>query len=191
MEKVAETTSVVVERKAEESAEASEPKADCPGTRKRPAGDVDAQATPDANASEPKRAKTLWACEENIFAFEEACDGIEKEWDRASGEGRELSALFRNTDDWNYGEFKTVAMEFMRVSGERMSKPELKKRYDTLKEAMDKGLGRFDALRQWMREAVEMVRDSKCEEDLLEQMNGLTERLREFRKSDWVWHDSS
>ena len=49
---------------------------------------------------------------------------------------------------------------------------------------MKKGMDRFDALREWTGEAIQMVRDCECEEDLLEQMNGLTKRLREMRESN-------
>ena len=195
MDKVAET-SVIVERKAEQSAEtAAEPKTISPDTRKRPANDVDAETVPDANsdrgegngndgASDPKKSRTLWACAKEISALDEACDGIKKEWDRASGEGRELSTLIQDTDDWNHQKFKSDAMEFMRVSREYMSKPELKERYEELGEMLKKGLERFDALREWTGEAIQMVRDCECEEDLLRQMNGLTKRLREMRESN-------
>ena len=224
MDKAVAETSAIAERKAEESAEASEPKADlpeareCPAsdvdaqtapeesavksepktdlpqTRERPAGDVDAQTAPDANASrasEPKKSKTLWNCDKEMSAFDVACDGIKKEWDRASGEGRELSTLIRDTDDWNHDKFESVAKELMRVSREYMSKPELKGRYEELKKMVDKGMERFDALRHWTGDAIQMVRDCECEEDLLEQMNELTRRLREMREGDWVWHASS
>ena len=220
MDKAVAETSAIAERKAEESAEASEPKADlpearecpasdvdaqtapeesaeapkpktdCPGTRKRPASDV----APDANASragEPKKSKTLWNCDKEMSAFDVACDGIKKEWDRASGEGRELSTLIRDTDDWNHDKFESIAKELIRVSREYMSKPELKGRYEELKKMVDKGMDRFDALRHWTGDAIQMVRNGECEEDLLEQMNGLTRRLREMREDDWVWHASS
>ena len=178
----------------EESAEAPKPKTDLPQTRKRPASDVDAPTAPDANASragEPKKSKTLWNCDKEMSAFDVACDGIKKEWDRASGEGRELSTLIRDTDDWNHDKFESVAKELIRVSREYMSKPELKGRYEELKEMVDKGMDRFDALRHWTGDAIQMVRNGECEEDLLEQMNGLTRRLREMREDDWVWHASS
>ena len=178
----------------EESAEASEPKTDLPQTRKRPASDADASTAPDANARRagaPKKSKILWNCDKEMSAFDEACDGIKKEWDRASREGRELSTLIRDTDDWNHEKFESVAMELMRVSREYMSKPDLKERYEELKEMMDKGMDRFDALRHWTREAIQMVRDCECEEDLLEQMTGLTRRLRKMREGDWVWHAPS
>ena len=195
MDKVAET-SVIVERKAEQSAEtAAEPKTDLPKTRKRPASKVDAETVPDANsdrgegngndgASEPKKSRTLWACAKEISALDETCGGIKKEWYRASGECRELSTLIQDTDDWNHEKFKSDAMEFMRVSREYMSKPELKERYEELGEMLKKGLERFDALREWTGEAIQMVRDCECEEDLLEQMSGLTKRLREMRESN-------
>ena len=186
---VAEKTSAIVERKAEESAEASEPKADLPqarerpasdvdvqmapdakvgpGTRKRPTSDMDTLTAPDANASragEPKKSKTLWAwaCDKETSALDEACDGIKKEWDRASGKGRGLSTLIRDTDDWNHEKLKSVAMEFMRVSGEYTLKPELKEHYEELRE-MIKGMDRFDALRHWTGEAIQMVRNCECE----------------------------
>lgn len=176
MDKVAET-SAIVEKKVEESAETE--------TRKRPANNVEAQTEP--GASEPKKSKTLWGCEKEIAAFDEACDGIKKEWGRAADEGRKLSSLIQDMDDWNHEDFRSVAMEFMKVSAEYMKKRELKERYEKLREKMDQGLDRFNAMQYWTGDAIEMVRDCKCEADLLEQMNGLTEQLHEMRNTDWVW----
>ena len=44
-----------VERKGEESAEASDPKTACPGTRNRPVTDVDAETNPGRGARKQRR----------------------------------------------------------------------------------------------------------------------------------------
>ena len=81
MDKVAET-SVVIERKVEESVEVSEPKTISPETRKRPASEVDRMFAPDANcdgASEPKRCQVQGCCKKAIAEFDEARCGVKKE----------------------------------------------------------------------------------------------------------------
>lgn len=194
MDKVAET-SVIVERKREESTEASDPKTVCPGTRKRPASEVDAETARDEiadrgessegdGASKPKKSRLRVVCEEDILAFDKARGGMKKEWDRASGEGQKLSTMMRDTDDWIQKKFKPDISEFERLSRMDRSKGEAKKRYDELWKKELTRLELFEDLRALTREAIKMVRNCECEEDLLEQMNGLTERLCEMRESN-------
>ena len=196
MDKVAET-SVTVERKAEQSAEVSEPKTISPDTRKRPASKVDAETVPDANcdrgegngndgASEPKKSKKQGRFAKAIAEFDEARSGVKKEWERASGKGLELSTLIRDTEDWNDKKLNSDVMNCLEFGQQHWSNPDLKERYEELKELVFNGSHRYDALTQLTRDAIEMVRDCQCEEDLLEQMNGLTKRLHEMRESNWV-----
>ena len=77
-------------------------------------------------------------------------------------------------------------MNCLEFGQQHWSNPELKERYEELKELVFNGSHRYDALTQLTRDAIEMVRDCQCEEDLLEQMNGLTKRLHEMRESNWV-----
>ena len=156
-----------VKKQREESAEASDPKTVCTGTRKCPASDVDAETAPDANAgrgasngdngaSESKKSRVPVICEEVISEFDGARGGMKKEWDRASSEGRKLSTLMRDTDDWIQGKFKPESLEFMRVSGKDRSKAETKERYEELKKIVLEGMNRFDALRGLTRDCARL-----------------------------------
>lgn len=167
MDKVSETSAV----SKNEGEKIGEPK-----TRKRP-------ATSDRGESESKKPREVKICEEHISKFELALAGMHKGWDRASAEGRKLSTLMRDTDDWIVENFKPDTLEFMKVSAMDKSKAEIKGRYDRLWEKVWTGSKRFDALKAMTKEAIEMVRDGECEEDLLKRLKLLTGRMDELRES--------
>ena len=173
MDKVSETSAVL----KNEGEKIGEPK-----TRKRPATtDVDAEmarnASADRGESESKKPREIKICEEDISKFERALAGRKKGWDLASAEGRKLSTLMRDTDDWTVENFKPDTLEFMKVSALDKLKAEIKERYDQIWEKVLTSANRFDALRALTKEVIEMVRDSECEEDLLKWLKLLTGRI--------------
>lgn len=120
-----------------------------------------------------------------VSEFDDALDGMEQRRDVASGEGRKLSTLMRDTYEWIHGELRPRVLEFMRTSGrEDRAKPETQKSLEELWKDIEIASGRFDTLRALTGEAVEIVRGREREETVLEQMDELTKRLHELRESD-------
>lgn len=170
MDKVTETTAV----SKNEGEKTGEPKA-----RKRPA----TSGADRGGENESKKPREVKICEEDISKFELALAGMKEGWDRASAEGRKLSTLMRDTDDWIVDNFKPDTLEFMKVSALDRSKAEIKERYDRLWEKVWTGSKRFDALRAMTKEAIDMVRDGECEDDLVKRLKLLTGRMDELRES--------
>ena len=189
MDRVAETTSVVVvERKSEESAEASEPKTTSPGTRKRPAtGEVEPDKTLDANACKKKKKKpTEWLMSSDVIEFGEACDKLKTEWDWARGKTRELYTMMRDTNDRIEDKWFPDQKEFDRLYGPRAmdrSEGEGLRRDDEFWKRELTRMELFEDLRALTREALKIVRNrGECQECMLRQLQGPTERLKKLHE---------